>query len=75
MTTALLPSTGALSSTKTAGFTSGPYVAGPQNAETIPANAWFWEPAWQIGEREADRDISEGRTTYYDTAEDFLDSL
>ncbi|MFV0259470.1 MAG: Panacea domain-containing protein [Acidimicrobiales bacterium] len=36
---------------------------------------WFWDKDWQAGEREADADIRAGRTTRYDDAESFLDSL
>lgn len=34
--------------------------------------AWFWEPAWQAGEREAERDVAEGRVERYDADEDLL---
>ncbi len=37
--------------------------------------AWFWDEAWQAGEREADADIAAGRGTYYDSTEAFLASL
>ncbi len=37
--------------------------------------AWFWEKAWQEGEREASRDIREGRGTTYDSSEEFLKAL
>jgi hypothetical protein len=37
--------------------------------------AWFWTPEWQAGEREADRNIRAGRTTYFDSDEEFLAAL
>jgi len=37
--------------------------------------AWFWTPAWQEGEREVDEHIAAGRTTYFDSAEEFLAAL
>ena len=37
--------------------------------------AWFWEPDWQAGEDEADRDIRLGRVTRYMSADDFIANL
>jgi antitoxin PrlF len=37
--------------------------------------AWFWEPAWQAGEREASADIAAGRVKTFDNDQDFLESL
>ena len=37
--------------------------------------AWFWDPEWQAGEREADQDIRHGRVTRYESADDFIASL
>lgn len=37
--------------------------------------AWFWEDEWLEGEREADRDIREGRTVGAMSEDDFLSSL
>lgn len=39
------------------------------------SQAWFWTSAWQRGEREASAEIAAGRTTRYDSDEDFLRSL
>lgn len=39
------------------------------------SQAWFWSPAWQEGEREASRDIAEGRVDVAKSGEDFLESL
>jgi len=39
------------------------------------SQAWFWQKDWQAGEREASEDISAGRTTRFDSDDDFLDSL
>ncbi len=40
-----------------------------------PDQAWFWTPEWQAGEREADADIAAGRTTRYDSDEEFMAAL
>ena len=40
-----------------------------------PDQAWFWTPEWQAKERAADEDIAAGRTTYYDSDEEFIASL
>lgn len=37
--------------------------------------AWFWGRAWQHGEHEAFKDYAAGRSTTYETSEDFLASL
>lgn len=37
--------------------------------------AWYWTAAWQAGEREALSDYRAGRTTVYESSEDFLASL
>lgn len=37
--------------------------------------AWFWTPAWQAGEAQADADIAAGRVTHFETDEEFLASL
>jgi len=37
--------------------------------------AWFWSEEWQRGEREASRDIAEGRTRQFGSAEEFLQAL
>jgi hypothetical protein len=37
--------------------------------------AWFWKPDWQAGEREAAAEIAAGRTTRFDSDEDFLAAL
>lgn len=37
--------------------------------------AWFWSPGWQLGEREAFADFVAGRSTIYETSEDFLASF
>lgn len=36
---------------------------------------WFWTPSWQSGEREADADLAAGRSTYFETEEEFLAAL
>jgi hypothetical protein len=36
---------------------------------------WFWTPEWQEGEREVDEHIAAGRTTYFDSADEFLAAL
>jgi AbrB family looped-hinge helix DNA binding protein len=37
--------------------------------------AWFWQPEWQRGEREAAKDLAEGRSRVFESPEEFLDSL
>jgi AbrB family looped-hinge helix DNA binding protein len=37
--------------------------------------AWFWDPAWQAGEREVSLDVAAGRVDIYESDEDFLASL
>ena len=37
--------------------------------------AWFWEPTWQAGEREADDDGRAGRTETFDSGEAFVAQL
>lgn len=37
--------------------------------------AWFWDPGWQHGEREADGQVAEGRTEEFDDAESMFDAL
>lgn len=39
------------------------------------AQAWFWTPEWQTGEREASADIASGRVDVYENDDDFLASL
>lgn len=39
------------------------------------SQAWFWTEAWQAGEREASAEIAAGKTTRYESDEDFLRSL
>lgn len=42
----------------------------------IPTDqAWFWDPEWQHGEREAGEQIAEGRTEEFDDAESMFDAL
>lgn len=36
-----------------------------------PGQTWFWSPEWQAGEREADEDLTSGRTEIFDTEGDF----
>ncbi len=37
--------------------------------------AWFWTPEWQAGEQEATADLAAGRSTRYESDEDFLAAL
>lgn len=46
-----------------------PHVAVPT------VQRWFWTPEWQAMEREADQDLAAGRSTDFDTGEDFLAHL
>jgi hypothetical protein len=40
-----------------------------------PEQAWFWTRNWQEKEREADDDLSAGRSTSYETDDKFLTAL
>jgi hypothetical protein len=40
-----------------------------------PDPAWFWTREWQEKEREADEDLTAGRSTRYESDEDFLAAL
>lgn len=44
-------------------------------AERDPDQAWFWTPAWQAGERQADEDLRTGNYADFDTMDDFITSL
>ena len=37
--------------------------------------AYYWTPEWQEGEKEADKDIREGRVLRFSTAEAMIDEL
>jgi len=39
------------------------------------SQAWFWSTSWQAGERRADADIAEGRTTFFESDESFEKAL
>lgn len=39
------------------------------------SQTWFWRKEWQTGEREASEDIAAGRTTRYQSDDEFLESL
>jgi AbrB family looped-hinge helix DNA binding protein len=39
------------------------------------SQAWFWEPRWQAMEREADEDISAGRSTVVESGDELLTEL
>src|SRR5262245_49773534 len=40
-----------------------------------PSQAWFWEPEWQEGEREATAEGQAGLGEVFESGEDFLSSL
>ncbi|GAA1464152.1 AbrB/MazE/SpoVT family DNA-binding domain-containing protein [Nocardiopsis exhalans] len=43
---------------------------------SVPADqAWFWDPEWQQGEREASEQIAAGRTEEFEDAESMFDAL
>jgi len=45
-------------------------------AAVIPRDqAWFWTPAWQAKEAEAEADLASGRFVRHTTDDDFLTSL
>ena len=37
--------------------------------------AWFWNAAWQAGEREAAEDLAAGRSRVYSSSDEFLASF
>lgn len=37
--------------------------------------AWFWQPSWQAGEREADADLAAGRVESFRSGEALVDGL
>ena len=39
------------------------------------SQAWFWTEEWQEGEKRASEDIKKGRTTKFETTEEFLEFL
>lgn len=39
------------------------------------SQAYFWTPEWQAGEREASRDIAEGRVFRFKSADDLIADL
>jgi antitoxin PrlF len=40
-----------------------------------PDQAWFWTPAWQAGEREADQEIADGGGVVHRSTEEFVAHL
>lgn len=40
-----------------------------------PDQRWFWAPEWQRGEIEAEAEIKNGRTEYFDSEDAFLNAL
>lgn len=44
-------------------------------AEHNPGQAWFWTPEWQAGERQANREIRQGRGHVSYSDEEFLAAL
>jgi hypothetical protein len=39
------------------------------------SQAYFWTEAWQRSEREAEKDIAEGRVTAFETVDDLMAAL
>lgn len=46
----------------------------PQKAITA-SQAWFWDPEWQAGEREASAELDAGSGRKFKNSKDFLKSL
>lgn len=40
-----------------------------------PEQAWFWTREWRAKEREADDDLAAGKTTTYESDDEFLGAL
>ena len=55
----------------------GVFIFKPTNADPArdPEQAWFWKAAWQKKEREADADISSGRTRSSSSMKDLVAEL
>lgn len=60
---------------KSKGLTEAETKAAAKAGLIDPDQRWWWLEAWQKGEREAERDIAEGRTETFASAEAFLNSL
>ena len=50
-------------------------LRGVARRDIDPDQAWFWTRDWQEGEREADKDLSEGRFTRFEGDAAFLEHL
>lgn len=37
--------------------------------------AWFWTPEWQAGERQAEEDLTAGRTTKFNSGDEMIEAL
>lgn len=44
-------------------------------AEIAGEQRWFWDAAWQTGEREASAEVATGQTTPHATAEEMFSAL
>lgn len=54
------------------------YAVDPETSiriEIDAADAWFWTPEWQAGEREVDEDLAAGRYWIVDNLDDLFNSL
>ena len=40
-----------------------------------PGQTWFWTPAWQAGEREADQELADGQAVTHRSTEEFVAHL
>lgn len=69
---------------RTARLAEGDYVEVSMQGDAIvlrpkkvveASQAWSWDACWQEGEREANRDIAEGRSRRFESDEEFLESL
>jgi hypothetical protein len=54
---------------------SGDDIVLPPNKLIDVSQAYFWTPAWQAAEQEADQDIAAGRIRELDNVDDPITSL
>lgn len=49
--------------------------SGTLGGSGLASQKYFWHPAWQLGEREAEADLRSGRYKDFDSVEDLLSYL
>ena len=54
---------------------AGVFLRGIIEGPIDPDQTWFWTPAWQAGEREADRQLVDGQGVVHHGTEEFVAHL